>query len=375
MNKKSLLSIMVIAITSALLGAGTMAFLSDIEVSSGNVFNAGTLVLDVGGDPLPVIFEDMKPCTWDYVDLTVHVDNNADLYFHIFNVVDDGGIETEPELRADPTGLINDLSNHIDVDLSIDGTPIIWEDDHMKLGWIECVWFYVGPLTASETYALQLSFHLQDVGNEYQGDRSTFDFEILALQAGTNLYEYVQPSKILLENKDTTTWDPIKGDGLWGVCEYEVGSLNLGVKAKGLSPVTDYQIALNSPEVADWFPVDPTTRIAMASALASGVYDGVTPGTAPPAGYNLYERGYYPSAAPNLGTTYVDGDIGVYAWTKYGIGTTTSTTDSNGELEVIKSATLPSGEYSFIKVIVKLDDSPWTPVLMEERDQLFFTIP
>jgi predicted ribosomally synthesized peptide with SipW-like signal peptide len=375
MNKKSLLSIMVIAITSALLGAGTMAFLSDIEVSSGNVFNAGTLVLDVGGDPLPVIFEDMKPCTWDYVDLTVHVDNNADLYFHIFNVVDDGGIETEPELRADPTGLINDLSNHIDVDLSIDGTPIIWEDDHMKLGWIECVWFYVGPLTASETYALQLSFHLQDVGNEYQGDRSTFDFEILALQAGTNLYEYVQPSKILLENKDTTTWDPIKGDGLWGVCEYEVGSLNLGVKAKGLSPVTDYQIALNSPEVADWFPVDPTTRIAMASALASGVYDGVTPGTAPPAGYNLYERGYYPSAAPNLGTTYVDGDIGVYAWTKYGIGTTTSTTDSNGELDVIKSATLPSGEYSFIKVIVKLDDSPWTPVLMEERDQLFFTIP
>jgi hypothetical protein len=352
-----------------------MAFLSDIEVSSGNVFNAGTLVLDVGGDPLPVIFEDMKPCTWDYVDLTVHVDNNADLYFHIFNVVDDGGIETEPELRADPTGLINDLSNHIDVDLSIDGTPIIWEDDHMKLGWIECVWFYVGPLTASETYALQLSFHLQDVGNEYQGDRSTFDFEILALQAGTNLYEYVQPSKILLENKDTTTWDPIKGDGLWGVCEYEVGSLNLGVKAKGLSPVTDYQIALNSPEVADWFPVDPTTRIAMASALASGVYDGVTPGTAPPAGYNLYERGYYPSAAPNLGTTYVDGDIGVYAWTKYGIGTTTSTTDSNGELDVIKSATLPSGEYSFIKVIVKLDDSPWTPVLMEERDQLFFTIP
>lgn len=375
MDRKILLSVMVIAITAALVGAGTMAFFWDVEISAGNTFNAGTLDLtpDLGGQVL-VTLTDMKPCDWDNVTVTFHVDNPADLYFHIFNVVDDQGIQSEPEEEAEAGTPVFDISNHIDVDLYFDGTTIIWPEDHMKLGWIQCVWFYVGYMEPSLLYNLTLSFHLQDVGNEYQGDKSTFDMEFLALQQGTSLYEYVQPSKILLENKDTTTWEPIKGDGLWGVCEYHTSTLTLDVKAKGLDPTTDYQIALNSPEVADWFPVDPSTRRKMASALANGTYSD-PPGTAPPPGFNLYERGYWGAGQTNLEATYTDGDIGVYAWTKHGVTPSTSTTDANGELDVTKSATLPNGQYSFIKVIVKYDQSPWTPVLMEETHQLFFTLP
>ena len=47
MNKKILASWIIIAIVSMLLGAGTVAYFSDVETSSGNTFTAGTLDLQI----------------------------------------------------------------------------------------------------------------------------------------------------------------------------------------------------------------------------------------------------------------------------------------------------------------------------------------
>jgi len=385
MDKKILASIAVIAIVAALVGAGTMAYFSDIEVSSGNVFQAGTIDLGVNGinDPAAIVtLTGLKPCEWAYVEAILHVwGNEADVYFHIANVVDDGGIESEPERKADPTGLINDISNHITFDLRIDSVVIIDPADEMKIGWIECVWFYLGNFAESIDYTLTMSFHLQDVGNEYQGDKCTFDLEFIAIQKGTTLRDHgIEENKILLENKDPTTWDPIKGDGIWGVCGFETSTLTMDVKAKGLAASTDFQLSINSPEKVAWYPVDDDTRKAMASALASDSYDSAG-GSAPPSGWNIYERGYYDISAGGYlisGTpTWQDDLIGTYV-----IGTADGeydtdpcTTDANGEMDETKTAVLPAGQYSYIKCVIKYDTSPWTAVLMEERTPMFFTIP
>jgi predicted ribosomally synthesized peptide with SipW-like signal peptide len=48
MKKKILFSLMTIALVGVLVGDGTHAYFSDVETSTGNVFTAGTLNLQVG---------------------------------------------------------------------------------------------------------------------------------------------------------------------------------------------------------------------------------------------------------------------------------------------------------------------------------------
>ena len=310
--------------------------------------------------------------------------NPADVWLHIKDITCDNG--ENPESEYDPYDgepwSKCDIHNYITYDLYIDVDAnsvidtndicIIDPDDHIKLGDIECCWIFIKSGVTGTIWIVQ-SFHMQpEVGNWAQGDTCTFTEEFFANQINA---PDPTSNRILLENKDSTSWDPILGDGIWGVAEYNVGSLDLDVDAHGLDPTTDYQIKLTSPEDATWYPVDATTRVAMASALASDVYDGTTPGTAPPTGFNLFERGYYPSATPNLGTTYVAGDVGVYAFTKHGATADGVTTDSNGYFTTTKSANLPTGEYSFIKLVVSKDDSPWEVILMEKTQPMFFTIP
>jgi len=376
-SKKILASVFIIGLLAFAMGWGTYSWFSDTETSTGNKFSAGTIDLAVNGEnPLQnalVTLEDMKPCEWEYVTVTLHNvgTNPGDAWMHIKDIVEYGGLHPEPEWETDPNNAINDIQSWITFDLKLDDKIIIHPDDHIKLDDIECVWIYLGNLDTCTEYTLNMSFHLQpETPNTYQGDYITFTIEFLLNQKGA---PDPVSNKILLENKNPQTWEPILGDGIWGIAEYHASDLTLTVEAHGLDPNTDYQIKLNSPEDAPWYPVDEWTRVAMASALASGLYDGTTPGTAPPSGFNLYERGYWPSAAPNLGTTYVDGDVGIWVFTKHGVTPNGVTTDENGYFETTKFADLPPGEYSFIKLMVGLDDSPWTVVLMEVTP-LFFTI-
>jgi hypothetical protein len=178
---------------------------------------------------------------------------------------------------------------------------------------------------------------------------------------------------ILLENKDTSTWQVIEDD-TWGIAAYMVNSLDLMVWATGLTPNTDYQICLTSPEDVAWYPLTPSERESMASALASGVY-GTPPSGAPPAGYNLFERGYS-SGGASLSGTYSDGNQGVFTTSQYGATPRTITSDANGVIVASVSFPLPSGQYEYIKITVKEDFGPnYTTILMEATQPLTFDIP
>ena len=52
-----------------------------------------------------------------------------------------------------------------------------------------------------------------------------------------------------------------------------------------------------------------------------------------------------------------------------------ATTNNMGIMNWNASCSLPIGGYSFIKLLVKDDASPWATHLMEKTQPMFFTIP
>lgn len=381
MKKRILLSVTAIALVLGLVLGGTFAYFSDKEVSTGNTLTAGIVDLEIGGiSELPVSLEDMKPCDWEYVPVRLKKgpgSNDGPAYMHIKNVRTNDG--DRPESETGPVGR-HDIDNWITVDLIIDTNGnqaydegvdevIIPADAHIKLGDLECIWIPLGWVDAPLDFLL--SFHLQaETDNRYQGDQCTFDIEFLMTDHNSPA---PTPSMIVLENKNPSTWEPIDDD-TWGLAFYDVGSLNLVVYATGLTPGQDYQVGITSPEDATWYPVSggEDMRKEMASALASGVYSSTT-GTAPAAGYNLYERGY--SSGGVYHGTYAAGDVGGFNTSKNGVTPRTITADSSGKFTEKVSFPLPSGDYEFIKVTVKEDQSPWDAILMEKDTPMFFTIP
>jgi len=170
---------MLIVLASMLVGAGTTAYFWDTETSSGNTFTAGKLDLKVNAkdDPIGVLvdLDDMKPCDWKYVTITLHVmDNPAKCWIKFTAVVSSEGTDTEPEL-ADPNNGVREIEDYITVDVKIDDTVIINPAEDKKLGSLEDVVIDLGTLNACVDYTLELSFHLQeDVENWAQGDICTF---------------------------------------------------------------------------------------------------------------------------------------------------------------------------------------------------------
>jgi len=160
-----------------MLGVGVAQFF-DSETSTGNTFTAGTLDLKVNGgdDPLLVLvtLEDMKPCYWAYVTITLHVEgNDADCWIMFTDVESSEGIDTEPENEDPMQG--TPIADYITVDVKIDNEIIIHPDEHEKLGDLEDEDIYLGILEGCVDYTLTLSFHLQEeVTNWAQGDVATF---------------------------------------------------------------------------------------------------------------------------------------------------------------------------------------------------------
>ena len=75
--KKILISLMAIALVIGLVGAGTMAYFSDTETSSGNTFTAGTLNITLGTSSWSGNLDNMKP--GDTVTFTLPVNNEGSL--------------------------------------------------------------------------------------------------------------------------------------------------------------------------------------------------------------------------------------------------------------------------------------------------------
>lgn len=362
-----------IALVVMMLGVGSWAVFNDTESGGSFTATAGSLDLEVDGSAaLDVQIGDLKPSVWHYLGPFVLHNAGANpgvLDLHFADVVDDGGAETEPELEADPSGLINDISNWIDVDWCIDGNVNGERNcsgaDIGKLGQIESMVIDLETtLQPSVPVELWLSFHLQyEAGNEYQGDMSSFDVVVTMHQPN----QVAGATTVRLENKTgDPDWLPILDDGLYGSLTYWVGSgLHLDLEAHGLNPGTWYQLSLTGQGGC----LDTDHQLALGGTVGA-------PGP-------LYVAGYWNNAASGFleATCGVPGQ-GVYNY-KYvqalPDGSLINSEVINADVTTWAPPGLPSGIYTDVKYIIKevTGDPPgtaWEGVLMEMEQTLNFNL-
>ena len=110
-NVTILASILATMLVAMAVGAGTMAYFSDTETSTGNIFTAGTLdlKLDLGGtwydgDNMLVFEEtDVKPGDSGEATISLHVIGNDAWLWITFEVTEDENGMNEPEALVDYT--------------------------------------------------------------------------------------------------------------------------------------------------------------------------------------------------------------------------------------------------------------------------------
>jgi len=202
--KKLLMSVLVIGVTFAMLGAGTFSYFDDTETSTGNTFSAGTIdiYLDpAGGQPVATVEGDLdlKPCQTGWIDITVYNDgtNECDVWKHLFDVVceENGIVEPEQDYYDDFPDSVNwKISDWITYDMYVTiydaSGAIIWEgwiiEEREQLNitpTIECNWIYLGVIPPGGYMYVEQSYHLQaEVGNWAQSDIMTFSIEFFAQQ-------------------------------------------------------------------------------------------------------------------------------------------------------------------------------------------------
>lgn len=157
MNKRILLSIMVIAITATMIAGATTAYFSDVETSNGNTFTAGKLDLQIdGGDANVVKFDvkNMKPGSQPtgHYALTNIGTINGYLDITKITVTNLENDLTEPEASAgDITPNLGELGDVVNIRLYFDND----KDGYFSTG---DDMFYNGKISAMPT-----SFQLNKV--------------------------------------------------------------------------------------------------------------------------------------------------------------------------------------------------------------------
>lgn len=230
MKKQLLMSIMAIGIVTAMLGAGTFAYFSDTETSTGNTFSAGTLDMQLSNDGST--WSDDISATWtssdwkpgDEVTWTLHVKNIGsigveNLFIKPIDIVETDGATPESE----PTSSLNDLSNHIfitQLDTTIGSLSQTWSHEPWMSTSPWSPWSAAPPLTLAEFAATSYKLWLfsyppdpyllgansadqiditmtfkfdPDADNNYQGDTCSFSLKIVGfngpVEGGTIIWE------------------------------------------------------------------------------------------------------------------------------------------------------------------------------------------
>ncbi len=379
------LSLLMIGLVVGLLSIGSWAVFNDTETAGSYTATAGGLDLELDATQVvPAEISDLKPSDWHYLgpfELHNAGGNAGVLDLHFANIVDSGGDLTDPEEAAQYAGAIDDISNWIDVDWCVDAVlngsrdcngPIIG-----KLGELESQVIDLGvTLQPSDRVELWLSFHLEtEAGNEYQGDQSTFDIEFTLHQA--NLGALGLPAGtacVRLENKDTTTWDPILGDALYGSVCYGVdgnGDLVVLLEASGLDDSKYYQIGMTGPDSCS----DTDDQLASGTQQYPDFDShfwvaGAPASTCTTVGFGFHNFAYEQPVGGMIQQTYTINNAGV--------------PDPADSTDVVAShPALPSGVYTGVKFLVKevppgFPPPPWpatyTSVLME-MNTLSFNLP
>jgi len=184
--KRILFSVMTIAIVGALIGGGVFAYFSDVESSPDNSFTAGTLDLSVDNEnpwtSTKITVSNMAPGADGVATMTLTNEGTIDgtLTVDLKNLSDTEGENPEPEINTTEPG---DLSANMDIALWVDanhdgvqdgGETVLYSG---KLN-AEAGPYSVGTLAASATTYVSLNYSIDSgVGNDIQGDISTFDIE------------------------------------------------------------------------------------------------------------------------------------------------------------------------------------------------------
>lgn len=239
--QKVLFSLLLIGVVAAMAGAGTLAYFSDTETSSGNTFTAGTLDLKVDwdeyyngelietqdetDDPGPIFnLNDVKPGDYGEVTISLHVYGN-DAYgkMTITPTSNDDVSSTEPELDAgdeeedDTDDWDGELAQNMEVviwwdmydeggtDVDNDGmvefpgdniqdeTETVLYEGTAPLETVEIVFDAdpttdeIDPLEACTTYYIGIKWSIgSGVGNIIQSDKYTADISFYTVQARHN---------------------------------------------------------------------------------------------------------------------------------------------------------------------------------------------
>lgn len=303
--KKILISVMTIALVSAVAFGATRALFTDTETNVGNTFTTGTIDIAVDGQnpwsrANPYTFTDMKPSQVEYANFVIkNVGTNpANVWKKVDVKSEEDGVISEPEcLYGQGTWTNgacnvgggyqskNDISSAIRYDLivwvyDVDPTqspavePRWWQyiyTDGMnkKLNTLNGQNVLLGMVPAGWYMKVQQSYHMDsDTGNWAQGDVMTFDITLTAEQlTGT----------VLLENKDfanqtnpTLVYDDIQGALTYGVKD---SKFNFSFSGKAPLASTNYSLIFY-PEV--WSlptlnaPTWPRQVIVLANALSDG---------------------------------------------------------------------------------------------------------
>jgi predicted ribosomally synthesized peptide with SipW-like signal peptide len=236
MTRKLMISLLVIAVMSLMVGQGVVSFLSDTETSAGNTFSAGTIDLQVDDQDHPpalITLPDMKPCQEFEAEIpyqnvgtnpgtvTLEVsyqesddeelDQDPTFEFSAYN---DPGYEvsaddfakkvyiTKAEAHLDggivdlmPTLVLYAEGVHPAVGATIDGQvsifEFVWQEDPYYPGYnIPRVWPLAEALPPGAGETLVMRFHLDGMAdNKYQADGivSTLDFQMMQLRRDPNL--------------------------------------------------------------------------------------------------------------------------------------------------------------------------------------------
>jgi spore coat-associated protein N len=198
---KILTSLLMIGVVAAMVGAGTWAYFSDVETSTGNTFTAGTLNLKVDSDPdngqpvnAMITVGNLKP--GDHGSKVIPLSNtgslNGVLKLQFKDVVNTEGLNPEAETNTvEPGDLGYRLIVGIWYDMNGDGD---YSDagEHITVpppSTINSVSDMILPLdglNAGQTKNLKVDWCVLNDGasdNDFQGDIVTFNMEFTLTQA------------------------------------------------------------------------------------------------------------------------------------------------------------------------------------------------
>ena len=182
--KKILISLGVIAAIAAAVTGVTIAYFSDTEVNTGNVFETGAIDIHVVGDNFiweeSAFLEDMKPCYTDYIDFTIYNDGSGANPVNVWKKItverEEDGFVSEPEC-TEQLGIWtdgepgtpgtcdwtsgenkNNISTIIDYDMivrvySANGVMIWWQtiyDKDVTIAQINATQMYLGKVSDNE---------------------------------------------------------------------------------------------------------------------------------------------------------------------------------------------------------------------------------